>query len=530
MLKFASLLIALGLTAGQALGATLVVTSTADDGSAGTLRYEISQAQPGDTITFNLPSYPATIQLTNATTNIPVINITESLSIVGPTSDPSQLTIKGYSPAPGSAYDAFDIWQPSTPANMVVSISNLTIEGAGEAVWSSGFSPVAGITTNVNLQNVALLNNYTAGAEFDYGAVANIAQSTISGNYYGLDLFSDNTDPAAVATVSQSTIANNYAGLFSSYGNARIVNSTLFGNGNTSNNDGFTAQVIGEPGSNTTFAFSTIDGASATATPGIRALDPSASFTFKSTILADHPVGNCTLDGTPATSDGYNLDSDGTCVLSGTGDQQGTTANPMTTGLAETLASNGGTTQTDALAATGPAIDWIPTASCTDDQGTLVTVDQRGLARPSGKACDVGAYEYQNLSTPMTVSLQLSGYPPSAANFSLVASFTTTANINPATQTVGLQIGSYGTLIPVGSFKTLQGGSKTGSWVYSGTVNGVSLQIQIVNNGSGSYTFKAMGGTVNVGTQTPIPVKITIGDFVGVGNNVSNVKAGNSHN
>jgi hypothetical protein len=526
MLKFASLVIAFGLIAGQAFGATLVVTSTADDGSAGTLRYEISQAQPGDTITFSLSSYPATIQLSNLTGD-PVLSIKQSLSIVGPSSDPSQLIIEGFSPAPGSAYDAFDIYQPATPSNMSVSISNLTIENSGEAVWSSGYSSVV---TNVNLQNVALLNNLTAGAEFDLGAVANISQSTISGNYFGLYLYSDSADPVVVATVNQSTIARNYLGLFSTYANARIINSTLYGNGNPTSDDGFSGQVVEGFESNTTFAFSTIDGASATGTPGIRVLDPTATISLKSSILADHAAGNCALDGIAATSGGYNLDSDGTCFLSGTGDQYGSTAAPMTTGLAETLASNGGPTQTDALAPTGPAIDWIPNASCTDDQGALVTVDQRGLTRPSGKACDVGAYEYQNLTTPMLVSLQLSGNPPSAANFSLVASFTTTAYINPVTQSVGLQIGSYSTVIPAGSFKALQNGAKTGSWVYSGVIDGVTLSIQIVNNGGGSYQFKASGGTVDVGTQTPVPVEITMGDFIGTRSNVSNVKPAVGHN
>lgn len=518
MLKILSLVLASGFIAGQAAAATLVVTSTADDGSAGTLRYEISQAQPGDTITFNLPSYPATIQLSNASTSVPVLAIRESLNIVGPSSDASQLKIIGFSPSPGSAYDVFDISQPATPSNMVVSISNLTVENAGEAVWSSGASSGTGITTSVNLQNVALLNNYTAGAEFDYGATATISQSTISGNYYGLELYSDGTQPDSAATVTQSTIAKNFIGLLSFYGNARIVNSTFYANGN-STNDGFSAEVVEEPGASTTLAYSTIDGASTVASPGIRAVDPSATFTLKSTILADHTAGNCILDGTPVVSGGYNLDSDGTCVLNGTADQFGTVSAPLATGLAETLATNGGTTQTDALAASGPAIDWIPTASCTDDQGALVTVDQRGLPRPSGKACDVGAYEYQNLATPMAVSLQLSGYPPSAANFNLVASFTTTANINPVTQNVGLQIGAYSVSIPAGSFKVLLSGSKTGSWVYSGTISGVSLQIQLVNNGGGSYQLKAMGGTVNVGTQTPIPVELTMGNFLGTGNN-----------
>ena len=520
MLKIFSLVVASGLLAGQAAAATLVVTSTADDGSAGTLRYEISQAQPGDTITFSLPSYPATIQLSNASTSVPVLAIHESLSIVGPSSDASQLTIKGFSPTPGSAYDVFDISQPATPSNMVVSISNLTVENAGEAVWTSGYTSGTGITTSVNLQNVALLNNYTAGAEFDSGATANIAQSTISGNYYGLYLYADGSGADSAATVTQSTIAQNYIGLLSLYGNARFVNSTLYANGN-STNDGFSGEVVEEPGASATLVYSTIDGASTVGGPGFRALDASATLTLKSTILANHPAGNCALAGTPVVSDGYNIDSDGTCVLSGTADQFGTAGAPLATGLAQSLATNGGPTQTDALAASGPAIDWIPTASCTDDQGALVTVDQRGLPRPSGKACDVGAYEYQNLATPMVVSLELSGYPPSAANFSLTASFTTTATIDPVANAVVLQIGAYSVSIPAGSFKQLQSGSKSGSWVYSGVINGVNLQIQLVNSGGGSYQLKAMGGTVNVGTQTPIPVELTIGNFLGTGSNAT---------
>lgn len=521
MLKFASLIVAFGLITGQALAATCVVTSTADDGTAGTLRTCIANASAGDTITFSFASYPQTIQLMNITTSNPRIAITKNLTIVGPGS--SNLTIKGYSMSNGAIFDVFDIFQPDPPANMSVSISGLTIADAQEGIYSSDYSyGVAGITTNVSLQDVDLLNCAYVGLEVQTGAVANISQSTISGNFFGLMADSDSSDPASVTNVSQSTIAQNYAGIYATYANTRVVNSTLFANG-SSTNDGFSAGEIAAAASNTTFVFSTIDGAAATATPGIRAVDPTAAFTIKSSLLADHAAGNCTLDGTTAVSDGYNLDNDGTCVLSGTLDQSGTTSAPIATGLAETLASNGGLTQTDALPPTGPAIDWIPTADCADDQGNAVTVDQRNLTRPSGKGCDIGGFEYQNLTTPISVSLQLSGYPPSAANFSLVATFRTAANINPVTQAVGLQIGNYGVSIPTGSFKTLQNGSKTGSWVYSGVINGVSFSIQIVNNGDGSYQFKATGGTVNVGTQTPIPVTITIGNFVGTGSNESNV-------
>jgi hypothetical protein len=37
-----------------------------------------------------------------------------------------------------------------------------------------------------------------------------------------------------------------------------------------------------------------------------------------------------------------------------------------------------------------PAID---AGSCTDSDGITVTVDQRGVARPQGATCDIGAFE-----------------------------------------------------------------------------------------------------------------------------------------
>jgi hypothetical protein len=61
---------------------------------------------------------------------------------------------------------------------------------------------------------------------------------------------------------------------------------------------------------------------------------------------------------------------------------------------------NGGPTWTHALLAGSPAIDAIPDGDCTwDDDGDPGTVevplkrDQRGVPRPLGGACDIGAYE-----------------------------------------------------------------------------------------------------------------------------------------
>lgn len=60
----------------------------------------------------------------------------------------------------------------------------------------------------------------------------------------------------------------------------------------------------------------------------------------------------------------------------------GTQADPML----DTLADNGGPTQTMALLAGSPAIDAGNSETCTE-------TDQRGVTRPQGEACDVGAYE-----------------------------------------------------------------------------------------------------------------------------------------
>ncbi len=52
----------------------------------------------------------------------------------------------------------------------------------------------------------------------------------------------------------------------------------------------------------------------------------------------------------------------------------------------DTLADNGGPTQTMALLTGSPAID-------AGNNETCATTDQRGVTRPQGEACDIGAYE-----------------------------------------------------------------------------------------------------------------------------------------
>jgi predicted outer membrane repeat protein len=128
------------------------------------------------------------------------------------------------------------------------------------------------------------------------------------------------------------------------------------------------------------------------------------SVRVRNSIIAAQAVGDdC---GFGVTTDGYNIDSDGTCGLvdvAGGGTDQPSVADA---GLLP-LAGNGGPTITHDLADTSPAIDGNPAGCMADPNGVgpaevPLTADQRGSAfveiagiggDPSG--CDIGAVELQ---------------------------------------------------------------------------------------------------------------------------------------
>lgn len=102
--------------------------------------------------------------------------------------------------------------------------------------------------------------------------------------------------------------------------------------------------------------------------------------TVRNSVFADNrdAIGplNCTSTG-PLTSFGGNVSDDASC---GTGATDKPNVNP----LLGTLALHGGTTQVYDLLSGSPAIDAAQQCPA---------VDQRGVARPQGAACDSGPYE-----------------------------------------------------------------------------------------------------------------------------------------
>jgi hypothetical protein len=88
------------------------------------------------------------------------------------------------------------------------------------------------------------------------------------------------------------------------------------------------------------------------------------------------------------TSGGYNAASDSSCGLTQPTDTQG---QPFTLGA---LTDNGGPTPTHLPGPGAPLVDAIPSGTAgICDSGT--PTDQRGLPRPAGPGCDIGAVERQ---------------------------------------------------------------------------------------------------------------------------------------
>jgi hypothetical protein len=119
---------------------------------------------------------------------------------------------------------------------------------------------------------------------------------------------------------------------------------------------------------------------------GSGAIDGGAAVVAQRTILAN--LVNCSM---PVTSQGDNLSSDGSCFATNAtlNDRAGTDP------LLGALANNGGATQTHALLPGSPAIDMVLHNPCPPP-----ATDQRGVQRPAGGWCDIGAVEAEGAPPP----------------------------------------------------------------------------------------------------------------------------------
>jgi hypothetical protein len=106
---------------------------------------------------------------------------------------------------------------------------------------------------------------------------------------------------------------------------------------------------------------------------------------------------NFSLTTVAFTSQGYNLSNAWNGLTLQATDR---TSDPRVA----SLANSGGVIWTHALLLGSPALDQIPYG--VNGCGTIFTADQRGMPRPFGDKCDIGAYESYARYTYLPVAIK----------------------------------------------------------------------------------------------------------------------------
>jgi hypothetical protein len=332
---------------GRTLLSTFNVTSTADDGSTGTLRWAINQANvnnAADTITFSsLFNSPQTITLSGSPLQL---TDTATTTIAGP--GPNLLTVSGGQ----SGAQVVEVAAGSTAALSGLTITGGIANGMGGGVLNSG---------NLTLTNVIVSDNSASNAQGSSGggglaavneATTTLIDCTITGNMVG-----DNLNPGsgggiynggsatltmtnctvsgnvtsgdgggvcngnyATLTVTDGTITNNsaaYGGGVANGGAASLTDVTVSGNGTSRGGGGlvssgtlamtgctvkgnssvYGAGVLANQGGDVTLSDCTISGNSA-------ATDGGGAANFSGSTLA---LTNCTVGANSAGGSGGGL-------------------------------------------------------------------------------------------------------------------------------------------------------------------------------------------------------------------------------
>ncbi len=293
-----------------------------------------------------------------------------------------------------------------------LSISNSTLSQNTRGVIST--LTAAGVVTITHSQFISNSSNGYGGAIYNTGQLF-ISDSVFTGNvapisYEGGAIYNNggNATSRGRATIIRSYFSGNtggYGGAISNYGAMTITQSTLANNGATFNGGGGGGAILSGSGGQLLLVNVTVTGSTtqpnntgsalyvngAVASPGhvtlvnVTIADNAGAndqihvanlgvVDFKNTIIANSP---CTKDATATLTD-----SGGNIAFNAL-NCPGANADPLL-GL---LQDNGGPTFTRALSSTSPARDAGLNTGCP-------AYDQRGVVRPQGTQCDIGAVEY----------------------------------------------------------------------------------------------------------------------------------------
>ena len=272
--------------------------------------------------------------------------------------------------------------------------------GAGGAIFNRG---------TLSLDNVTVSNNEAlrSGGAIHNDGTLTLTRSTVSNNAVtATEAGGGGIVNRGAMQVLQSTISGNNGagaggGVDTGMGNATFANSTV--SGNLSEGDG---GGIFNRSPSTTVVNSTVllnrgtNSVAAGLGSGIHL--GSGTVTLTNSLVAQQANGaNCSGG---VSGGGNNLADDATCP----------TATVSATPLIGPLANNGGPTQTHALLLGSPAIDAGSNTIC--DASPVSSVDQRGVSRPQGATCDIGAFEIAKYSVTYNGNGNTGGSVPTDGN------------------------------------------------------------------------------------------------------------------
>lgn len=285
-------------------------------------------------------------------------------------------------------HDTVTITDSTIVGNTVTSVGDFGgalgggILDVGGGTWTIAGTTISGNSASGTNTNTAATNIYGGGMAENGGATISLVNSTITGNSLG------NTAGGLVGG----------AGLFSEGGGTWTLNNVTIGANTITGSNGSGGGMEATRG---IFRLrnSIVHGNTASRNPDCSALGAGALPVFDSFIRTD----GHNIVGTISGCTGFTAT---------TGDQVG--VDP----LLGALADNGGLTETRAIPAGSPAENAGDPGAVGSPTACAAT-DQRGVPRPQGGGCDIGAFEIVSTATTTTT----------------VAPTTSTTTVTPTTST-----------------------------------------------------------------------------------------------
>jgi CSLREA domain-containing protein len=475
--------------------AGITVNTSADENNTGagcSLREAITAANTdaayggctagSGTDTITLPAGTYTLTIAGAGEDA---NTTGDLDITGPlTINGAGGTIIQAGATPGSGIDrVFDVI-----GAIPVNISDVTIENGKCTACNGGGILNGGTLTVTNSVFLANSAQYGGGISNNNGGTLTVMNSTFSGNSAsvggGIQNDSGMVDVANSTFSGNSSVGGQGGGIYNLFSNLLTVTNSTF-SANSANYGGGIMNFGSLTVKNSTFSANS-------------AIDGGGIWNFSTLQLINTILANSTSSGDCYNDSGNTIATNTNNLLEtnvSPGHLCGTPAVTTDPGLG-VLADNGGPTQTFAITSTSSAFN-------AGDNATCAATDQRGVTRPQGAQCDIGAYE----STVPTVvsSARVNSSPTSLANVDFTVTFS-----EPVT---GVDMAG----------PTFNDFTLTSAGISSASVTAVSgsstTYTVTVNTGSGNGTLRlnvVPGGSIVDAALNPLAAGFTTGQIYSV--------------